>query len=154
MPQTFDVRPSPAPGTGPLEDYPDELMIDWGNTPAGSQASIYWPAVASSDVLTLADKFYSTHQLSASDAHTITCTVPRGITCVPIPTGGSSNYAGLFSVQLPPGVSAGQPYTILVRRISTEAGAPPPPPPPPPPSSRIRPRTARKRGQPPPLQPR
>ena len=101
VPQTFDVRPSPAPGTGPLQNYPDEMMIDWGNTPAGSQASIYWPAVASSDVLTLADKFYSTHQLSAADANTITCKVPRGITCVPIPTGGTANYAGLFSVQLP-----------------------------------------------------
>lgn len=133
VPQTFDLRPSPAPGTGPLEDYPDELMIDWGNTPPGSQASIYWPAVAASDVLNLAHQFYSTHQLSASDAHTITCTVPRGITCVPIPTGGSENYAGLFSVQLPPGVSAGQTYNILVRRISTRAAAPPPPPPPPPP---------------------
>jgi hypothetical protein len=133
VPQTFDLRPSPAPGDGPLENYPDELMIDWGNTPPDSQASIYWPAVASSDVLVLADKFYSTHQLSASDAHTITCTVPQGITCIPIPTGGSENFAGLFSVQLPPGVSAGQAYTILVRRISTQPGTPPPPPPPPPP---------------------
>ena len=133
VPQTFDVRPSPAPGTGPLQNYPDEMMIDWGNTPAGSQASIYWPAVASSDVLTLADKFYSTHQLSAADANTITCKVPRGITCVPIPTGGTANYAGLFSVQLPPGVTAGQLYTITVRRISSRPGTPPPPPPPPPP---------------------
>ena len=133
VPQTFDVRPSPAPGTGPLQNYPDEMMIDWGNTPAGSQASIYWPAVASSDVLTLADKFYSTHQLSAADANTITCKVPRGITCVPIPTGGTANYAGLFSVQLPAGVTAGQLYTITVRRISSRPGTPPPPPPPPPP---------------------
>jgi hypothetical protein len=133
VPQTFDIRPGPAPGSGPLENYPDELWIDWGDTPIGSQASIYWPAVASSDVLALASQFYSTHQLSASDAHTITCTVPKGITSVPIPTGGSANYAGLFTVQLPQGVIAGQAYTIVVRRVSTKAGTPPPPPPPPPP---------------------
>jgi hypothetical protein len=67
VPQTFDARPGPAPGTGQLEDYPDELMISWGNTPLGSTASIYWPAVASTDVLALAKQFYSTHQLSAAD---------------------------------------------------------------------------------------
>jgi hypothetical protein len=43
--QAFDIRPSrplaPLPGT--LLDLPDELMIDWGNTPVGSEAAIYWP---------------------------------------------------------------------------------------------------------------
>ena len=56
IPQTFDVRPSlalvDAPGT--LLNYPDELMIDWGNTPIGSTANIYWPQVNASDVLALA----------------------------------------------------------------------------------------------------
>ena len=45
VPQTFDVRPSGPLGTGNLLDYPDELMIDWGNTPVGSTARIYWPQV-------------------------------------------------------------------------------------------------------------
>ena len=58
MPQTFDVRPSPALATTPgdLLEYPDELMIDWGDTPAGSTASIYWPQVAATDVLALAKR--------------------------------------------------------------------------------------------------
>ena len=126
VPQTFDVRPSQAPGSGPLENYPDELMVDWGNAPPGSQASIYWPAVASSDVLALADKFYSTHQLSASDAHTIACTVPQGIASSRSQEVAAKTLPACSSVQLPTGVSAGQAYTILVRRISTQAGAPPP----------------------------
>jgi hypothetical protein len=119
IPQTFDVRPGPALGSEPIEDYPDELMISWGDTPVGSTASIYWPAVSSTDVMALADELYSTHQLSATDAHTITCTVPRGITSVPIPSGTGPNYAGLFTVDLPAGVTTGQVYTVTVRRISS-----------------------------------
>ncbi len=134
VPQTFDLRPSAALGTGGgLLGYPDELMIDWGKTPPGSIASIYWPAVAATDVLGLAGNLYSTHQLSAADPYTIRCTVPNGLTFVPIPPGIGENIAGLFTVELPPGVHAGQTYVITVRRISTQPGTPPPPPPPPPP---------------------
>ncbi len=133
VPQTFDTRPGPAPGTGQLLNYPDELMIDWGNTPVGSTASIYWPTVAAAGVLALADQLYSTHQLSAADAHTIQCTVPRGITSVPIPAGTGANYAGLFTVDLPPGVTSGEIFTITVRRISTRRSTPAPAPPAPPP---------------------
>jgi hypothetical protein len=39
-------------------------MIEWGNTPVGSRASIYWPQVNATDVLTLGKHMYSTHQLS------------------------------------------------------------------------------------------
>ena len=98
VPQTFDTRPGPAPTSDQLGDYPDELMIEWGDTPAGSQASIYWPAVNSADVLALAKQLYSTHQLSAADAHTIRCVVPDGFTSVPIPAGTGANFAGLFTV--------------------------------------------------------
>ena len=46
VPQTIDVRPSPpAQSADPssILSYPDEMMIDWGKTPLGSVASIYWP---------------------------------------------------------------------------------------------------------------
>ncbi len=119
VPQTFDARPSQALGTGDLLDYPDELMIDWGNVPVGSTANIYWPQVNASDVLSLAGQIYSTHQLSAADAHTVHCTVPRGFTFVPIPPGTGQNYAGLFTVQLPQGIRAGEKFTIVVRRVSS-----------------------------------
>jgi hypothetical protein len=129
VPQTFDTRPGPAPAGGQLGDYPDELLIEWGRTPPGSVASIYWPEVDSADVLALARQFYSTHQLSAADQHTIQCVVPDGFTSVPIPAGPVSggpvlggpaaNFAGLFTVDLPPGVTAGEAYSITVRRVST-----------------------------------
>ena len=90
--------------------------------------------MGSAEVLALAKQFYSTHQLSAADANTIQCKVPRGYTSVPIPQGTGENYAGLFTVDLPQGVKAGSEYSITVRRLSTKRGvfkAPPPPPPPP-----------------------
>ena len=134
VPQTFDARPGPAAGSGQLENYPDELMIDWGGTPVGSTATIYWPQVVAADVLGLAKTLYSTHQLSSTEANTIQCTVPDGFTFVPIPAGSGENFAGLFTVDLPPGVRTRQEFTITVRRLTTRrAPAPPQPPPPPPP---------------------
>jgi hypothetical protein len=97
-------------------------MIEWGNTPVGSTAYIYWPQVAVSDVLALAKQLYSTHQLSAADANTVQVTVPRGFTFVPIPPGTGQNFAGLFTVDLPAGVKAGQVYSIVVRRVSSRRG--------------------------------
>jgi hypothetical protein len=122
IPQTFDTRRSAALITarGDLLDYPDELMIDWGNTPVGASAHIYWPQASASEVLSLASMLYSTHQLSAVDSNTIRCKVQHGFTYVPIPPGVGDNYAGLFTVDLPPGVVVtGQVFTITVRRIST-----------------------------------
>jgi hypothetical protein len=134
VPQTFDIRPGPVPaiGTGTLLDYPDELMIDWGNTPAGAKASIFWPQVRAADVLDVADRIYATHQLSAADANTIAVTVPKGFTFVPVLPGTGENFAGLFTIDLPLGVKSGQEFTISVRRITTrraqiEQPAPPPP---------------------------
>ena len=130
IPQTFDLRPSApvAGGPGALLDYPDELMIDWGNTPPGSTASIYWPQVNAADVLKLASDLYASQSLSASDPHTLQCKVTRGVTYVPIPTGGGQNFAGLFTVDLPPTVVKGQEFDVVVRRVSTRRFREEPPP--------------------------
>jgi len=121
VPQAFDLRTSGpiAARPGQLLDYPDELVIDWGNTPPGSKASIYWPQVNSADVLKLAARLYTTHLLSAEDGHTIQCTTTKGLTYVPIPIITGQNFAGLFTVDLPPTVRTGQELNIVVRRIST-----------------------------------
>jgi hypothetical protein len=111
----FEIRPSPV--TLSVDQRPDELMIDWGNLPHGTTASIYLPAVAAAEVLALATLMYPTHNLAASDAHTLACSV-GGITYVPIPRGGKANFAGLFSVQLPAGIHTGQRYEIVVRQIT------------------------------------
>jgi len=122
IPQTFDIRPSKPllniPGS--LLNFPDELMIDWGNTPVGSIASIYWPRVNASDVLNLAQNLYGTNLLSSSDSHTITCEVTKGVTYIPIPPDSGENFAGLFTVDLPTTVVSGQEFNIIVRRITTK----------------------------------
>lgn len=122
IPQAFDIRPSL-----PFEDQqgnmisaPDELMIDWGNTPVGSIASIYWPQIHASDVIALADKLHLNHGLSMSDPNTIQCPVVAGVTYIPIPSSDDVNetFAGLFTVDLPIGVVQGQEFNILVRRVA------------------------------------
>jgi len=121
IPQTFDLRPSlPAVlGQDVLLQYPDELMIDWGNTPLGSTASIYWPQVNASNVLSLASRLYASHSLSSADANTIRCTVTRGVTYVPIPPGTGENFAGLLTIDLPSTVMRGQEFNVIIRRITT-----------------------------------
>jgi hypothetical protein len=123
IPQTIDVRPSA--NSGGAAAYPDELMIDWGSIPAGSVASIYWPQVLAADVIALAAQLYSSHTLSARDANTIQCKVTGGVTYIPIPTGGSESFAGLFTVELPTTVVTGQEFNIVVRRISSRTAPPP-----------------------------
>ena len=123
IPQTFDLKPGRAtiasPGT--LLDYPDELMIDWGQTPVGSVAHIYWPQISAMNVLSFANRLYSTHLLSASDSNTVDCAVGRGVTYVPIPPGTAENIAGLLTVDLPTTVTVGQEFDIVVRRVSTRS---------------------------------
>jgi hypothetical protein len=122
VPQTFDLRPSPNTinqARGYLENYPDELMIDWGNTPVGSMASIYWPGANSGQVLQLASRLYPTNLLSAADAHTIQCKVTSGVTYIPIPPGANQNLAGLLTVELPATVRAGNEFDVLIRRITS-----------------------------------
>lgn len=121
IPQAFDTRPSAEfrDANGNLQYNPDELMIDWGNTPPGSTAYIYWPQVKAADVLQLASEIYNTHLLSASDANTITCKVVKGVTYIPIPSGAGKQFAGLLTVDLPLGVTKGQLFKITVRRLAT-----------------------------------
>jgi hypothetical protein len=121
VPQTFDVRPSAALATsaGDLLDYPDELMIDWGQVPVGSTAHLYWPQVDATKVLSLAQSLYGSTALTAPEAHTIDAPVTRGVTYVPIPPGTGDNYAGLLTIDLPTTVTTGQQFDVVVRRVST-----------------------------------
>jgi len=114
-PNNFTVRPTPL--DLPDGESPDELMIDWGNTPAGSEATVYWPAVNADEVLQLAERWYATHNLTRPDAHTLRMPV-GGITYVPIPRGPGSEYAGLLSVDLPHGIIKGQVFKIVLRQVT------------------------------------
>jgi len=126
---TFEMRPTP-PGL-PSAQTPDELMIDWRNTPRGSSAQIYLPAVNVPDLISMATRMYGAHGLAAADDHTLRCRT-GSITYVPIPSGADVNYAGLLSVDLPTSVRNGQVFNIVVRQVTNAFGRRTPPPPPPP----------------------
>jgi hypothetical protein len=119
IPHTFEIRPTPMK-LGPGEPL-DELMIDWGNTPVGSPATIYLPQVNANDILKLAAKLYRSHTLVRIDAHTLQCE-SGGITYIPIPQGRGANYAGMMSVDLPETVRKGQVFTIVVRQVTSAGG--------------------------------
>src|ERR1700728_1153603 len=111
-------------------DTPDQMMLTWGNIPSDSVASIYLPTVAASDIISLANKLYVKHRLTATDANTIHG--PAGnVTFVPIP-GGQGRYAGLLSVNLPDLVKPASSYTVGVRQLTQASATIQPPPPPPP----------------------
>ena len=118
----FDIKASAS------ANPPDELMITWGNMPKGSVASIYLPAVASANIIALANSMYGNHRLTVTDAHTIQC--PSGdVTLVPVPQ-GQGRYAGLLSVDLPSAGRRGGSYTIAVRQLTQVSASFRPPPPP------------------------
>jgi hypothetical protein len=130
IPQTFDARPSAPASSGGSGSapVPDELMIDWGEVPIGSVAQVYWPQVNASDVLALANAHYAFHALAIADTHTIQCVVTDGVTYIPIPAGTGPNYAGLLTIDLPPGIVAGQEFDVVVRRVTTTQVVKEPPP--------------------------
>lgn len=125
---TFEIRPTAT--SLPAGQTPDEMMIDWGDTPAGT-ATIYLPAVNAGDILALANRMYTTHKLAHEDGHTIRCKT-GGITYVPIPPGGPVNYAGLLTVDVNTTGRQGQTFNVVVRQLTNAFGQAPPPPPPPP----------------------
>ncbi len=116
---TFEIRPTPAGLRA--GQTPDELMIDWGNTPSDSLASIYLPAVNIAEVLAMAARMYTSHRLVRVDDHTLQCQT-GGITYVPIPPGADVNYAGLLSVDLPTAVRRGEVFNIVVRQVTNAFG--------------------------------
>lgn len=118
----FDIRASAT------TQAPDDLMITWGDIPEGTVASIYLPAVASADIIALANSMYGVHRLSATDAHTVQCP-SSDVTLIPVPK-GQGRYAGLLSVDLPSTGRRGRSYTVAVRQLTEVSAVLPPPPPP------------------------
>ena len=119
IPNAFELKP-----TQIKSERPDELMIDWGNTPAGSVARIYLPAVSADDILELAAKQYSRTNFRRADENTIECDV-AGITYMPIPPAPDLEHAGILTVDLPAGVRAGDSYAIVVRQLTRGPRVPP-----------------------------
>ena len=110
IPQTFEIQPS----LSTLEH--DELMIDWGNVPVGSTATVYLPGFDSREILTLSSAKYRHHRLKRIDAHTIRLET-GGISYLPIPFADGS-FPGLLTIDLPEGVKQGEAFKVVVRQVS------------------------------------
>jgi hypothetical protein len=123
MVHPIQIRPTPLRAPAP-----DELMIEWGSTPAGSHAQIYLPASDADAMIEQARTLYPVQRINLVDAHTVSVAA-RGVTFLPLPE-GVPPLAGLLSVELPPGIKKGDSYSILVRQLSSSSAPIPPPPPP------------------------
>src|SRR2546423_1843619 len=99
-------------------------MILVGNTPAGSLARIYLPAVSADEIIEMARKSYISPKLVRVDDHTLECPV-GGVTYIPIPPGSAVSYPGLLTVDLPAGVRKGQVFRIVVRQFTHAGGSAP-----------------------------
>src|SRR2546423_15576106 len=100
-------------------------MILVGNTPAGSMARIYLPAVSADEIIEMARKSYISPKLARVDDHTLECPV-GGVTYIPIPPGSAVSYPGLLTVDLPAGGRKGQVFRLVVRPFTPARGAGPP----------------------------
>jgi hypothetical protein len=124
---TFDVK-----ATRPVLPrgwHPDELMIDWGNTPAGSEATLYLPGVDAGQVMELSARTYGLTTLTKLDKHSLRCRA-SGMTWLPLPPGSGANYAGLMTIDLPSTVRRGQAFKVVVKQVTSDLALRPLPPPP------------------------
>ena len=120
IPNTFEVLPTPA--IHAAAGFHDELMIDWGNLPAGAVGRVYLPATGPDEILDLARRLYRARNLTRIDAHTIQLPA-GGISFLPIPAGTKLPHAGLLTIDLPPGVKRGQRFRAVVRQLTHKARA-------------------------------
>ena len=116
-PHPFEIKPS-QPILKP-DHKPDELMIEWGKVPHGSNATIYLPQVAAEKTLKWANQMYTTHHLTKVDPHTIQCKT-GGVTYIPVPQGAVAAFVGLITLELPAGIHKGQEFAVVVRQITSE----------------------------------
>ncbi len=112
IPQTFEIRPS----LSRIEN--DELMIDWGNVPEGSYATIYMPGLDANDIMLLAAQKFRSYGLARIDKHTLKCDA-TGITYLPIPF-VDGNLPGIITINLPKGIKTGQVFKVVVKQITGE----------------------------------
>lgn len=128
IPHSFDTTPTtPVPSTSPpIVQRPDDLLISWATVPTGSTATVYWPGVNASDVITLANTWYSYHSLTALDTNTLSIPITSTkLTYIPVPTSTGEKFAGLITINLPGTIHKGMEFTIVVQRITTVSFTPP-----------------------------
>jgi hypothetical protein len=124
IPNVFELWPTPKTTTAPGEH--DELLIDWGNVPVGTTATIFIPEIDAAQIVALAQRPGRGSTITQVDGTTIAMPT-GGISYLALPPGAIFGLTGLLTIDLPETVKKGQHYTVVVRQV-TDAVAPPPPP--------------------------
>jgi hypothetical protein len=91
-------------------------MIDWGDTPVGSVATLYIPRVDTNDILSLATQLYHSHRMVRIDEHTLKLET-GGMSYVPIPA-TDALLPAMLTVDLPEGVTKGQVFKVVIRQVA------------------------------------
>ena len=96
---------------------PDELMIQWGNVPRATQATLFFPEVRADEILSLAALRQHPLVLAKVDDNTISVSV-ADLSFIPLPARPPGNLAGLMTLIFPPGVRTGQVFKLNVQQYS------------------------------------
>ncbi len=122
---TFMVKPSSVVLGNPFnvaaarETFigPDELIVDWGNVPRGTKATLFFPELQADEILALSLLRQHPATLAKVDVNTISLLV-ADVTFVPLPARPPGNLAGLMTLTLPQGVRVGQVFKMNVQQCS------------------------------------
>lgn len=96
-------------------------MIHWGTLPRHAHATFYLPEVDTEAILAAAGMQPGATNLAAAGDHTISCKV-SDVSFVPIPGNRTTAIPGLLTLQMPPGVSTGERFSVVVRQVEGRSG--------------------------------
>jgi hypothetical protein len=96
---------------------PDELIIQWGNVPRATKATLFFPEVTADEILHLSAYRQHPAVLGKVDNNTILIQVADA-TYIPLPPRPAGNLAGLITLTLPPGIRVGQRFKLNVQQYS------------------------------------
>jgi hypothetical protein len=119
IPNVFDLWPAVGGANPPIN--PDELLVDWGNVPAGTTATIFIPEIDAAQIVALAAAKTQKSAIQQVDGQTISLPT-GGISYVPLPPGATFGLTGLLTLDLPATVKKGEGYTVVVRQVTDATG--------------------------------
>ncbi|HKE26555.1 MAG TPA: tyrosinase family protein [Bryobacteraceae bacterium] len=96
---------------------PDELIIQWGNVPRTTKATLFFPEVLADEILALSALRQHPQVLGKADDHTISIKVADA-TYIPLPARPAGNLAALMTLTLPAGIRVGQLFKLSVQQSS------------------------------------
>lgn len=113
-----DTQPGQPAGRGAhlLRIAPDELMIDWGNLPSGTTATLYAPQLDARAMAQVAWLRSGLHTITAVDDHTVRL-VAEGVSFLPLPAARTEKVAALVSIELPATVTVRERFRLSLHQL-------------------------------------